>query len=41
MKAVREGNVYMMPEQIKTATSHYIVDAVEYLAAKAYPELFK
>ncbi|MBT3276006.1 MAG: ABC transporter substrate-binding protein, partial [Spirochaetales bacterium] len=41
MKAVQEERVYMMPEQIKTSTSQYIVSAVEYLAKTAYPELFK
>ncbi len=40
MKAVRNNRVYMMPEQIKASTSHYLVDAVEWLAATAYPELF-
>jgi iron complex transport system substrate-binding protein len=40
MKAVVENRVYMMPEQIKASTSQYLVDAVEWLAAVAYPELF-
>ena len=40
MKAVKENRVYMMPEQIKASTSQYLVDAVEWLAAVAYPELF-
>jgi len=41
LKAVREGRAYRMPENIKTATSQYLVDAVEWLARIAYPELFK
>jgi iron complex transport system substrate-binding protein len=41
LRAVREGRVYQMPEGLKAATSQYIVDAVEYLARLAYPELFR
>ena len=40
MRAVVNERVYMMPEQIKTSTSQYIVSAVEYLAKTAYPHLF-
>jgi iron complex transport system substrate-binding protein len=40
LSAVREGRVYRMPEGLKAATSQYIVDAVEYLARLAYPEVF-
>jgi iron complex transport system substrate-binding protein len=41
LTAVREGRVYQMPEGLKAATSQYIVDAVEYLARLAYPELLQ
>jgi iron complex transport system substrate-binding protein len=41
LKAVREGRAYRMPENLKTATSQYLVDAVEWLARTAYPELFR
>jgi iron complex transport system substrate-binding protein len=41
LKAVREGRAYRMPENLKTATSQYLVDAVEWLAKTAYPELFE
>ena len=41
LKAVREGRAYRMPENLKTTTSQYLVDAVEWLARTAYPELFK
>jgi len=41
LKAVKEGRAYRMPESLKTATSQYLVDAVEWLAGTAYPELFK
>jgi iron complex transport system substrate-binding protein len=40
LSAIREGRVYQMPEGLKTATSQYIADAVEYLARLAYPQLF-
>lgn len=40
LSAVQEGRVYQMPEGLKAATSQYIVDAVEYLARLAYPDLF-
>jgi iron complex transport system substrate-binding protein len=40
LTAIREGRVYQMPEGLKAATSQYIVDAVEYLARLAYPQLF-
>jgi iron complex transport system substrate-binding protein len=41
LKAVKQGLVHRMPENLKTATSQYIVDAVENLAHYAYPDLFK
>jgi iron complex transport system substrate-binding protein len=41
LKAVREGRAYRMPENLKTATSQYLVDAVEWLARTGYPELFE
>jgi iron complex transport system substrate-binding protein len=40
LAAVRNNQVYMMPERLKTTTSHYIVDAIEWLSAKAYPDKF-
>jgi len=40
LSAIREQRVYRMPEGLKAATSQYIVDAVEYLAQLAYPQLF-
>jgi iron complex transport system substrate-binding protein len=40
LSAVREGRVYRMPEGLKAATSHYIVDAIEFLARLAYPQAF-
>lgn len=41
LKAVKQGRVQRMPESLKTATSQYIVDAIEYLARYAYPDLFR
>ena len=41
LKAVRAARVYSMPENLKTTTSQYLADAVEYLARTAYPELFR
>ena len=41
LKAVRNGRAYRMPESLKTATSQYLVDAVEWLARTAYPGLFR
>jgi iron complex transport system substrate-binding protein len=41
LKAVKQGRVHRMPENLKTATSQYIVFAVEDLANYAYPDLFK
>ena len=40
LSALREGRVYQMPAGLKSATSQYIVDAVEYLARLAYPQRF-
>ncbi len=41
LKAIRTGRVHRMPENLKSATSQYIVLAVEDLARYAYPDLFK
>jgi iron complex transport system substrate-binding protein len=41
LSAVRNHRVYSMPENLRSATSQYIVGAVEWLARTAYPELFK
>ncbi len=41
LKAVREGRAFRMPENLKSATSQYLVDGVEWLARTAYPELFR
>jgi iron complex transport system substrate-binding protein len=41
LRAVRDGRAYRMPESLKTATSQYLADAVEWLARTAYPELFR
>jgi iron complex transport system substrate-binding protein len=41
LRAIRDGRVYRMPEGLRAASSQYIVDAVEYLARLAYPQLWK
>jgi len=41
LKAVKTGRVHRMAENVKTATSQYIVFAVEDLARYAYPDMFK
>jgi len=41
MRAVKTGRVYQMPERLKSTTSQYIADAVEWLAKTAYPERFR
>jgi iron complex transport system substrate-binding protein len=41
LRAVQQGRVYRMPENIKSSTSQYIVLAVESLARLAYPERFR
>jgi iron complex transport system substrate-binding protein len=41
LTAVKNGHAVMMPERLKTATSQYLVDAVEWLAKTAYPARFK
>jgi iron complex transport system substrate-binding protein len=41
LKAVKQGRVHRMAEALKSATSQYIVFAMEDLAKYAYPELFK
>ncbi len=41
LSAVKNGRAVMMPESLKTATSQYLVDAVEWLAKAAYPAQFK
>jgi len=40
LAAVRNRKVYMMPEKLRSTTSQYVVDAVEWLARTAYPSLF-
>jgi iron complex transport system substrate-binding protein len=40
LSAVKTGRVYMMPERLRTCTSQFIADAVEWLARVAYPSLF-
>jgi len=41
LRAIRTKRVYMAPEQLKTTTSQYFADAVEWLAKIAYPDLFR
>ncbi len=41
LRAVRTGRVYRMPERLKSATSQYFADAVEWLARTAYPGVLK
>ena len=41
LTAVKNNKVLMMPEKLKSTTSQYIASAVEWLAEKAYPELFR
>ncbi len=41
LRAVKTGRVVQMPEKLKSTTSQYIVDAVEWLARTAYPDLFR
>jgi iron complex transport system substrate-binding protein len=41
LRAVRTGRVYQMPERLKSTTSQYIAEAVEWLSRTAYPELFR
>lgn len=41
LRAVKTGRVYMMPERLKSATSQYFADAVEWLARTAYPDRLK
>ena len=40
LKAVRNRRVVRMPENLRAATSQYIVEAVEFLARAVYPELW-
>jgi iron complex transport system substrate-binding protein len=40
LKALRNRRLVRMPENLRAATSQYIVDAVEFLARAAYPELW-
>ncbi len=40
LQAVRNRRVLRMPENLRAATSQYIVDAIEFLARAAYPELW-
>lgn len=41
LKSIKNETVYILPENHKGTTSHYIVLAVEDLARFAYPELFE
>jgi iron complex transport system substrate-binding protein len=41
LKAVRNRRVIRMPENLRATTSQYIVDAIEFLARAAYPELWR
>ena len=41
LRAVKSGRVYQMPERLKSTTSQYIAEAVEWLARTAYPERFQ
>ncbi len=41
LRAVKSGRVYQMPERLKSTTSQYIAEAVEWLARTAYPERFR
>ena len=41
MKAVINEQAYMMPERLKSTTSQYIIDAIEFLAKTAYPDALK
>jgi len=41
LRAVKTGRVYQMPERLKSTTSQYVAEAVEWLARTAYPELFR
>jgi iron complex transport system substrate-binding protein len=41
LAAVKNDKVLMMPEKLESATSQFIASAVEWLARKAYPELFR
>jgi iron complex transport system substrate-binding protein len=41
LSAVRANRVLVMPESLKSTTSHYIAAAVEWLARMAYPEFFR
>ena len=41
LKAVRSRRVLRMPENLRATTSQYIVDAIEFLARAAYPELWR
>lgn len=38
--AVQEDHVYMMPENLKSTYSQYIVEAIRFVAMAAYPEFF-
>lgn len=40
LKAWKNRQVHIMPERLKSTVSQYMVDAVEYLAATAWPERF-
>jgi len=40
LKAIRTRRLVRMPENLRATTSHYMVEAIEFLARAAYPELW-
>jgi iron complex transport system substrate-binding protein len=40
LKALRNRRLLRMPENLRATTSQYIVEAIEFLAKAAYPELW-
>ncbi len=40
MQAIRNDMAIQMPENLKSTTSHYMADAIMFLAKKAYPDRF-
>ena len=41
LRAVKSGRVYQMPERLKSTTSQFIAEAVEWLARTVYPGQFR
>ena len=41
IQAIVNNQAFMMPERLKSTTSQYIIDAIEFLAKTAYPQAFK